>query len=199
VARENCIVLNNGSKIVAMWSQSSIRWAQAALLFGVCGAASSQLINLDGWSTWGNFLLPLPFGIVAAWLCVGRMVPGIELVIVDAAVWQLAYRMAHWLASDGPAAQRVLAMCLSGLVGGLGVSLATAFSKRQAPAIRAVGMSALTGAVCALPFAWWVIAGDQVPIPEWAFWTLSFALWQGAVGVCVWQGFRVGKPEPGLA
>ena len=186
----------DGSKIVAMWSQSSVRWARAALLFGVCGAASSQLINLDGWSTWGNFLLPIPFGIAAAWLCVERIVPRIELVILHAAVWQLAYRMAHLFATDGPPLQRVVVMCLAGLVGGLGVSLTTAFVKRQAPAMRAVGISALAGAVCALPFAWWVIAGDQVPIPEWAFWTLSFALWQGAVGVCLWQGFRAGKLDP---
>lgn len=162
----------------------------------MCGAASSQLINLDGWSTWGNFLLPIPFGIAAAWLCVGSVVPGIELVILDAAVWQLAYRMAHVFASDGPPLQRVVIMYLAGLVGGLGVSLAAAFVKRQAPAMRPVGISALAGGVCALPFAWWVIAGHDVPIPEPAFWTLCFALWQGAVGVCLWHGFRLGKPDP---
>ena len=59
--RKNCMAERDGSKIVAMWSQSGIRWAHAALLFGVCGAASSQLINLDGWSTSGNFLLLLIF------------------------------------------------------------------------------------------------------------------------------------------
>jgi len=192
--------MRNGSKIVAMWSQSGIRWAQAALLFGVCGAASSQLVNLEGWSTWGFYLLPIPFGIAAAWLCVGRLAPGIELVIVDAAVWQLAYRMAHWFATDGPPLQRVAAMYLAGLVGGLGVSLATALAKRQAPGMRAVGIGALTGGVCGLPFAWWVIAGDRVPIPEWAFWTLCFAIWQAAVGVCLWRGFGAGHetaPKPG--
>jgi hypothetical protein len=196
VARKNCIAMRNSSKIVAVWSQNSVRWAHAALLFGVCGAVSSQLINLDGWSTWGNFLLPIPFGILAAWLCVGGIVPGIELVILDAAVWQLAYRMAHWFATDVPNAQRVLAMCLSGLVGGLGVSLATAFAKRQAPVMRAVGISAVAGAVCGLPFAWWVIAGHDVPIPELAFFTLCFAIWQAAAGVCLWRGFRLGKADP---
>ncbi len=30
VARKNCMVMRNGSKIVAMWSQSSIRWAQGS-------------------------------------------------------------------------------------------------------------------------------------------------------------------------
>ncbi|MGB7758726.1 MAG: hypothetical protein WBL61_02800 [Bryobacteraceae bacterium] len=188
--------MRNGSKIVAMWSQSSIRWAHAALLFGVCGAVSSQLVNLDGWSTWGNYLLPIPFGIFAAWLCVGRLAPGIALVILDAAVWQLAYRTAHWLATDGPVLQRIAAMYLAGLIGGLGVSVAAALVKREAPPMRAVGISALAGGVCGLPFAWWVIVGNQVPIPEWAFITLCFAIWQAAVGVCLWQGFRLGKPEP---
>ncbi len=179
-----------------MWSQSRIRWIYTALLFGACGAASCQLIRLDGWSTWGNFLLPIPFGVLAAWLCVGGIVPRIELIILHAAVWQLAYRMAHLLASDGSPLERVVAMYLAGLVGGLGVSLAAAFVKRQAPGIRALGITGLAGGVCALPFGWWVIAGHDVPIPELAFFTLCFALWQGAVGVCLWQGFRLGKPEP---
>jgi len=178
-----------------VWSQSSVRWAHAALLFGVCGAASSQLVNLDDWGSW-SYLLPIPFGIVAAWLCVGKIVPGIALVILDAAVWQLAYRLAAGFGTEGPNLQRVAAMYLAGLVGGLGVSLATALAKRQAPAIRAVGISALAGGVCGLPFGWWVVSGNQVPIPEWAFSTLCFAIWQAAVGVCLWQGFRLGKPEP---
>ena len=187
------MVMRNGSKIVAMWSQSSIRWAHAALLFGVCGAVSSQLINLDGWSTWGFYLLPIPFGILAAWLCVESIVPGIALVILDAAVWQLAYRMARWLATDGPTVQRIAAMYLAGLVGGLGVSLATALCQRRVPPMRSVGMGALAGGVCGLPFAWWVIAGDHVPLPEWAFITLCFAIWQAAVGVCLWRGFGAGR------
>ena len=178
-----------------MWSQSSVRWAHAALLFGVCGAASSQLVNLEGWSTWGFYLLPILFGILAAWLCVGRIAAGIELVVVDAAVWQLAYRMAHWFATDGPTLKRVAAMYLAGLVGGLGVSVAAALAKRKAPAMRAVGFGALAGGICGLPFAWWVIAGQDVPIPDWAMSPLCFALWQAAVGVCLWNGFRLGKQE----
>ena len=123
-----------------MWSQSSIRWAHAALLFAVCGAASSQVLNLDDWA---SYVLPVPFGIVAAWLCVGRVAPGIALVILDAVVWQLAYRIAVKFGADGPTLQRIAAMYLAGLVGGLGVSLATALVKRHAPAMRAVGICAL--------------------------------------------------------
>jgi hypothetical protein len=184
--------MRNGSKIVAMWSQSGIRWAQAALLFGVCGAASSQMLNLDDWA---SYVLPVPFGIVAAWLCVGRVAPGIVLVILDAVVWQLAYRIAVKFGADGPTLQRVAALYLAGLVGGLGVSLATALVKRQAPAMRAVGISALAGGVCGLPFAWWLIAGNQAPIPDRASAALCFAIWQAAVGVCLWRGFRLGKAE----
>ena len=80
-----------------MWSRRNLGWAQAALLFGVCGAASSRLVNPEGggtWAEWGFYLFPIPFGVVAAWLYVGRIVPGIALVILDAAVWQLAYRVA---------------------------------------------------------------------------------------------------------
>ena len=177
-----------------MWSRSNFHWAHAALLFGVCGAASAQLINLDGWSAWGNFLLPIPFGVLAAWLCVGRLVPGIELVLLDAAVWQLAYRVAHRLATDGPDAQRVLAMCLSGLVGGVGVSLATALAKRQAPGLRPAIVSAVAGGVCGLPFGLWLISGHDFPVPELASFTLCVAIWQAGVGVCLWQGFRRGEP-----
>jgi len=175
-----------------MWSQSSIRWAHAALLFAVCGAASSQVLNLDDWA---SYVLPVPFGIVAAWLCVGRVAPGIALVILDAVVWQLAYRIAVKFGADGPTLQRIAAMYLAGLVGGLGVSLATALVKRHAPAMRAVGICALAGGVCGLPFGWWLDGGKQAPIPGWAVAALCFAIWQAAVGVCLWGGFRLGKPE----
>ncbi len=172
----------------AMWSQRNLGWAQAALLFGVCGAASSQLLNLDDW---GTYLLPIPFGILAAWLLVGGIVPGICLVVLDAAVWQAAYRLAIRFAEGGPTVQRVAAMYLAGLVGGLGVSLAAAICQRRAPSMRSVGITALAGGFCGLPFAWWVISGKDVPIPDWAFSTLCFTLWQAAVGVCLWHGFRL--------
>jgi len=87
--------------------------AHAALLFAVCGAASSQVLNLDDWA---SYVLPVPFGIVAAWLCVGRVAPGIALVILDAVVWQLAYRIAVKFGADGPTLQRIAAMYLAGLV-----------------------------------------------------------------------------------
>jgi hypothetical protein len=174
-----------------MWSKRNAGWAQAALLFGVCGAASSQVPNLG---EWGNYLLPVPFGIAAAWLSVGSLAPGIALVALDAAVWQAAYRLAVRFGSDGPNLQRVAAMYLAGLVGGLGVSLAAALCQRRAPGMRSVGIAALAGAVCGLPFAWWLISGNQAPLPDWAFSTLCFALWQAAVGVCLWRGFRLAKP-----
>jgi hypothetical protein len=186
-----------------MWSQRNVGWAQAALLFGVCGAASSRLVNPEGggtWAEWGFYLFPIPFGVVAAWLYVGRIVPGIALVILDAAVWQLAYRLAVYRPPISMVVTPAPGICLAGLVGGLGVSLATALCKRQAPGMRNVGLGALTGAVCSLPFVWWVIAGDQLPIPEWAFWTLCFAIWQAAVGVCLWRGFGAGyeiEPQAG--
>jgi len=175
-------------------SQSSVRWAHAALLFGACGAASSQLFDHLG--DWGVFVFPIPFGLAAAWITVGSVVPGLALVILDAAVWLIAFRMAAALAANGSTLQTIVGIYLAGLIGGLGVGLATALVMRQAPAMRAVGMGALAGGVCGLPFAWWVIAGNQVPIPEWAFSTLCFTIWQAAVGVCLWRGFRVGKPEP---
>jgi len=159
----------------------------------VCGAASSQLVGLGDW---GGYVFPIPFGILAAWLCMGSVSRGVVSVILNAIVWQLAYRTAVGLAADGPTLQRVVGIYLAGLVGGLGVSLVTALSKRQAPAMRAVGMGALAGGVCGLPFAWWVISANHAPIPEWALSTMCFAIWQAAVGVCLWQGFRLGKPEP---
>ena len=175
-----------------MPSQSSVRWAHAALLFGVCGAASCRLFDLGDWA---GYVFPIPFGLVAAWICVGGILPRLALVILDALVWQLAYRMAVALAADGPTLKRTVGVYLAGLAGGLGVSLATAIVKRQAPAIRAIGICALAGAVCGLPFAWWLISGNQAPIPDWAFSTFCFAVWQASVGVCLWQSFRLGRPK----
>jgi len=180
----------NGSSIVAMWSQGSIRWAQAALLFSVCGAASSQLFALG---KWGDYLLPIPFGMLAAWLCVGRAAAGLALVVLDGLVWQLALRTAVELGTQGATGRKVFAMCLAGLIGGLGVTLATALSKRQAPSVSSLGTGALTGAICGLPFAWWLVAGNQAPIPEWALTLLSFGIWQGAVGLSLWRSFGLGK------
>ena len=165
-----------------MWSRTNIGWARAALLFGVCGAASSQLLNLGDWA---YYALPIPFGVLAAWLTVESVASGIALVVLDAAVWQVALRLATRFGTDGPTLQRVAALYLAGLVGGLGVSLATAVCQQREPAIRGTGIAALAGAVCGLPFAWWLIAGNQAPIPEWAFSTLCFALWQAAVGACL--------------
>ena len=180
----------NGSMIDAMWSRRNIGWAQAALLFGVCGAASSQLSNLNDW---GTYLLPVPFGVVAAWLLVEGIVPGVCLVVLDAAVWQAAYHLATRFGDEGPTVQRVAVMYLAGLLGGLGVGVAAALCQRRVPSMRAVGMGALAGGVGGLPFAWWLISGNQAPIPEWAFSILCFAIWQAAVGVCLWRGFRLGK------
>jgi len=165
-----------------MWAQRNIGWARAALLFGVCGAASCHLLDLGDWA---NYVFPIPFGLLAAWLSVGSVAPGIALVVLDAVVWQAAYHLATRFGAEGPTVQRVAALYLAGLVGGLGVSLATALCQRRAPAIRGTGIVALAGAVCGLPFAWWVISGNQAPIPDWAFSTLCFTIWQAAVGACL--------------
>jgi hypothetical protein len=173
-----------------MWSRRNVGWANAALLFGVCGAASSQLFELGRES----YLVPIPFAVVTALLCVRRVVPGIVLVILDFAIWQLAYRTAIDLATDGPTAPRVGGICFAGLVGGLEVSLAVGLCKLGVPAVRTVALSALAGAVCGLPFAWWVIFSVQAP-HELSFSVTCFAIWQAAVGVCLWHGYRLGKPD----
>lgn len=184
----------------AMWSQRDLTRARAALLFGVCGAVSSQFVNLEGW---GLYVLPVPFGILAAWLCIGRLGPGVALVILDAAVWQPALRIPDWL-STNPIITRptVLSVSLAGLVGGLGVSVATALCQRRLPTVRAVGMCAITGSVCGLPFlcwrpgVWWIsVGGFTTPWWVWAIAVLCFSIWQAAVGVCLWHGFRLGKAD----
>jgi hypothetical protein len=174
-----------------MWSQSSVRGTHAALLFSVCGAASSQLLNLEDW---GIYLLPVPFGILAAWLCVDGIVPGIALAILSEGVWQAAYRVAERMGTEGGTGQKVFAMCLAGLIGGFGVALATAASKRLAPPLAALGTIAIAGAICALPFAAWLISGNEAPLPEWLQMLLSFAIWQGAVGFGLWRSFGAGRP-----
>ena len=180
----------HGGSIVAMPSQSRIGWAQAALLFAVCGIASSQMTYLDNW---GDYLLPVPFGILAAWLCVGRAVSGFCLVILDAAVWRLALRVAVELGAEGPTGRKLFAMCLAGLIGGLGVTVSTALAKWQRPTVSSLAAGAAIGAICGLPFAWWLVAGNQAPLPEWAMLLVSFAIWQGAVGLNLWWNFGLGK------
>lgn len=186
----------NGVKIVAMQSQRGISWVQAALLFSVCGMVSSQLGNLEGW---GAYLLPIPFGILAAWLLVGRVGAGFALVVLDALVWQLAYRAA--MALDEAKLPGGVVFCLAGLIGGLGVTLAAALSKRQAPPMSSLVVGALTGAICGLPFAWWFGAGNQGPIPEWALNLLCYGIWQGAVGLSLWRSFGKSQAQklPGAA
>jgi len=173
-----------------MWSRNNLSWQQAALLFGVCGAASSRMMDLGDW---GSYALPIPFGMLAAWICVRSIGPGIALVVLDALVWQAALKLAVGYGTDGPTLQRVAALYLAGLVGGLGVGLAAALCQRRVPEIRSLGIAALAGGVCGLPFAWWVISGNEVPIAEWAYTTLCFSIWQAAVGVCLWYGFRQEK------
>jgi hypothetical protein len=181
-----------------MRSQRNIGWAGAALLFGLCGAASSLLSSLGHSSNWGNgslCVLPVPFGVVAAWLCVESAAAGVALVALDAAVWQLAF-LSGAVVAEGAAPQPVLGMCLAGFLGGLGVSLAAALCQRREPARRSLGISAFAGAVCGLPFAWSVVFENRTEVPAWATSLASFVLWQAVVGVCLWHGFRLGKPGP---
>ena len=175
-----------------MGIQDRVGWAQAALLFAACGAASSQLLNLGDW---GLVLLPVPFGVLAAWLCVGRVRPGLALVVLDACAWQTAYRVAGRLGTESGAARKVLAMCLAGLIGGFGVALAAALTKRRAASAANLATAAAAGAICGLPFAAWLITGNEAPLPEWAEMMVSFGIWQGAVGLDLWRNFRVASVE----
>jgi len=163
------------------------------MLFAVCGAASSQLLNLGDW---GFVLLPVPFGVLAAWLCVGRFRPGAALVILDACAWQTAYRVAGRLGTESGAARKVLAMCLAGLIGGFGVALAAALTKRRAASAANLATAAVAGAICGLPFAAWLISGNEAPLPDWAQMMIAFGIWQGAVGLDLWRNFRVVSGEP---
>ena len=173
-----------------MWSQSGVRGIHTALLFSVCGAASSQLLNLQDW---GIYLLPIPFGILAAWLCVDGVLPGITLVILSEGVWQAAYRVAERLGAESGTGRKVFAMCLAGLIGGLGMALATAAAKRLSPPPAALGIIAVAGTIGALPFAAWLVSGNEAVLPEWAQMLLSFAIWQGGVGFGLWWSFGGGR------
>jgi len=170
-----------------MWSQPNLRWVQAALLFAVCGGVSSQLLNGD---TWLGYLLPVPFGVLSAWLFVKGVGPGVVLVVLDIAVWQMAYRLAVHLGATIDSGRVLFALCLAGLVGAVGVTLATALTARRTPPPGSFAVCALGGALCGLPFAYWQIAGTRALLPDWALAPLCFAVWQGAVGLCLWRSFR---------
>ena len=180
-----------GATIVAMWSQSGIRWAHAALLFGVCGAASSQLVHFD----WGTWVLPIPFGVLAAWLFAEGALPRVLLVALTWAVWLGAYRTGLVMGSEGGSLRKLLAMCLAGLIGGFGVTVATAIARRTTPSPGGLVAVAAAGTICGLPFAAWLIAGNESRIPDWAQMLVSFTVWQGAVGFGLWRSFGTAASE----
>jgi len=158
-----------------------------ALLFAVCGMASSQLLNIENW---GTHLLPVPFGLLSAWLLVDAAGPAIVLVVLDAAVWQIAFRVAADLGAQSGTGRRVFALFLAGLVGGLGVTLATALAQRRRPSLTAIATGSVLGGLGGLPFAAWVVLGLRSPIPEWLMLILCFAIWQGLAGASLWVSFQ---------
>ena len=173
-----------------------------AISFAVCGAISSILV-LDRIPEGNSLLLPVPFALLCALLCLRnwRVVIAIPLMV---AVWFVAFGFAYVLGHAGA----VLGCLCGGLIGGFGLLLCAAICHRRLLSLRYTRGASLVGAVSALAFAPWAVLYEaSVSSNEFKMWiylhlsntsdevqTLAllaaFAIWQAAVGTYLYKIVR---------
>lgn len=156
------------------------------LLFGLCGLLSGRFFEVNG--GWRTLLLPIPFGVAAAFLFL-RSAKAILVVPLYALVWTMAYFVAMDMAISRTPQSDYIPMCLAGLVGGLGVCLASGIVNRCLLSRRYLLAACLVGCVAALPFGLWlgeIHRALSINAHEDALQATrllcSFAIWQAAVG-----------------
>jgi hypothetical protein len=161
-----------------------------ALLFGLCGVVSFQLSGGDvtHWSLRAE-LLPATYAISSALLFL-RSAKAIFVVPLYIAVWVLAQFIATGVAISN-ARSDYFPMCLAGLIGGLGVCLASGIVNRRLLSLRYLLGACFVGSVAAVPFGFWLAAYNasirsSMNAPEGPLQSLrlqlSFAAWQAGVG-----------------
>ena len=169
------------SKFVA----AALRYGGVAVTFAICGAGSSILLlapDRDGFLyAIIPKLLPVPFALLCTLLFL-RMWRALFAIPLIAAVWFVAKFTAVSLAVRlGTVGDRE-AVCVGGLIGGLGLVLcvSTCYGRLLSPKYLFCG--AVIGCFSALSFAPWLrttYPNSDGPDP---LFLLAFAIWQAAVG-----------------
>jgi hypothetical protein len=157
-----------------------LRYLLLTIAFGLSGALSAWLLvsNSDGPWLWA-WPVALPFAILSVALWVRSLKLSLIIVILDAVVWQIAFRGAIAMAGLG----NYVAVFLGGLIGAAGVFACMSLSKRQL--LSNAGWAAGIGALSALPFGRWLQA-DSGPGADSSYLPLvmlCFAVWQIAIGL----------------
>ncbi len=161
--------------------ESKSFWSSKALgvtaLFALCGAFSSWFYE-EGNPAW-LVILPVPF----AWVCViifaCRATAAIVTVLLIALVWLIACVSSVF--SFTHLGGYYLAICIGGVIGGLGVALSLSIG--HVFRWRYVIGAALIGCLAALPFG--LLVGSEAADPNrphFVHLALCFAIWQSAVG-----------------
>jgi hypothetical protein len=187
--RENAgltIRRNFNHAITLRWSVShrNLELAGVVLLFGICGAGSSRIADV-GAQSW---VFPIPFSVACALLYL-RSVKTIFVVPLYVVVWLVALNVTTYMAMFLTPQCSYVPMCTGGLIGGLGVCLASGIVKRCLLSPRHLFGACVVGCVAALPFgvdlAEWHAANRlsmnahvDSSVPPW----LQFAIWQAGVG-----------------
>jgi hypothetical protein len=126
-----------------------------------------------------QLLTGLPFGLACSLRFVRPQKKWMALaVFLDCVTWVAAFRLGIAFAGN---LNPYVGMSLAGLVGGLGVTLATGLGCRTLYAGRTLAGAALAGAVAGAPFG---LVLDR-SIHENLVLAISFPLWQAAVGLWI--------------
>jgi len=161
------------------------RYLLLAIAFGLSGALSAWLLTLgnDGPWLWG-WPVALPFAVLSVALWVRSLKLALVILILDALVWQAAFRGAIALIGLGEYA----AVCIGGLIGAAGVVACMGLSRRAL--LSRAGWAGLLGAISAAPFGLWLrvdsgaSSGSNLPLLM-----LCFAVWQIAIGLFMQHSF----------
>jgi hypothetical protein len=154
------------------------RYLLLAIAFGLSGALSAWLLsfNSDGPWLWG-WPVALPFAILSVTLWVRSLKFALIIVVLEAVVWQAAFRGAVSLAGLGNYAS----VCIGGFIGGAGVAASMGLRYREL--FPKTGWAALLGAVAALPFGLWLRLDSGPESSQLPLLMLCFAVWQIATGL----------------
>jgi hypothetical protein len=159
-----------------------------AVLFVGSGLLTYQIYrwiskNKDDYQFVYQLVTGLPFGMACSFRLMGQRKWIVPTVILDCITWVVAYRLGLALAGS---VNPYPGMAIAGMVGGLGVTLATGLGRRTLYSWRTFAGAALVGAIAGLPFG--LVLNRSAK--EDLILAICFPLWQIAVGM--WIAVRSG-------
>jgi hypothetical protein len=163
-----------------------------AIAFGLSGALSAWVLVFDpnGPPWLWAWPVALPFAVlsVALWARSLKFAP--IIVVLDAVVWQAAFRGAVALNGLGDYA----AVCIGGFIGAAGVVACMGLVRREL--LSRAGWAGLLGAAAALPFGLWlhVDSGADAGSPHLPLLILCFGVWQIAIGLFLQHSYARSRP-----